>query len=109
MKTALVAILSLVFICTLYGHPYILLLALTALSAVFLLLHKKMAYLYVFAITAFFGPLAEAVAIYFGAWTYAIPQFIGIPVWLPVLWGLAGVFIVRVLNRVAPLLENSRQ
>lgn len=39
------------------------------------------------------GPLGEAVVIYFGAWSYSAPQFMGITAWLPFLWGNAGLFI----------------
>ena len=41
------------------------------------------------------GPIAEAVAIYFGAWTYANPVFIGIPIWLFFVWGNAGLYVVK--------------
>ena len=41
------------------------------------------------------GPLAESVAIHFGAWTYAQPVFIGIPLWLPFVWGNAGLYVLR--------------
>ena len=57
--------------------------------------HKKEDVL-VFVVAAVIGPLGEIVAVYFGAWTYANPTFWGIPIWLPLLWGLAGVFIKRV-------------
>jgi hypothetical protein len=38
----------------------------------------------------FFGPLAEVVSIRGGAWQYTDRQLPGgIPIWLPVLWGIA--------------------
>lgn len=39
------------------------------------------------------GPLAEAVMIYSGAWSYAEPHLLGFPLWLPFLWGNAAVLI----------------
>ena len=39
------------------------------------------------------GPIAESVAIYFGAWEYS-KKFFLIPIWLPLLWGI-GALIVK--------------
>jgi len=36
-----------------------------------------------------------------GAWQYSNPSLLGIPVWLPLLWGIAVVFINRVANALA--------
>lgn len=41
------------------------------------------------------GPVAEAIAIYFGAWTYTNPIFMGVPIWLFFVWGNAGLYIVQ--------------
>ena len=38
--------------------------------------------------------VAEAVVIFSGAWQYTQPQLVSIPLWLPFLWGLAGITIV---------------
>jgi hypothetical protein len=48
---------------------------------------------FVYLIGFLFGPLAEAVSIRTGAWEYASPTFLGIPVWLPFVWGIAALFI----------------
>ena len=47
----------------------------------------------VYAVGFVFGPLAEGVSISTGAWEYASPTFLGIPVWLPFVWGIAALFI----------------
>lgn len=52
------------------------------------------------------GVMAEAVAIAFGAWSHASAQFIGIPYWLPLLWGIAALFIKRVINAIHESLFN---
>lgn len=44
---------------------------------------------------ALFGPLSEAFCIYYGLWNYAHPDFFGIPIWLPLVWG--NVFILGAL------------
>ncbi|HLD38974.1 MAG TPA: hypothetical protein VJB05_01520 [archaeon] len=56
--------------------------------------HKKRDII-LFVSGAIFGPLAETVAVYFGVWSYANPTFLGIPIWLPLVWGMAIVMIVR--------------
>jgi hypothetical protein len=48
---------------------------------------------FVYLIGFLFGPLAEAVSIRTGAWEYASPTFLGIPLWLPFVWGIAALFI----------------
>jgi hypothetical protein len=49
----------------------------------------------------FFGgaivPLVGEVAcVYFGVWEYANPTLLGIPLWLPLGWGLTAVVIKRI-------------
>ena len=47
-------------------------------------------------VTAFvFGPLAEVVSISTGAWAYDSNHLLGVPVWLPFVWGNAGLFILN--------------
>ena len=61
---------------------------------------KENIYLYLFG--GFCGALAESFAAMHGAWSYTIPNFIGIPFWLPLLWGIAALFVknayLRILN-----------
>lgn len=47
------------------------------------------------------GPIAEAIAIYFGAWTYTNPVFIGVPIWLFFVWGNAGLYIVKLKELIS--------
>ena len=44
------------------------------------------------------GPIGEIVAIKFGAWQYSNPDFLGIPIWLPFLWGCSAVLFNRLKN-----------
>jgi len=49
--------------------------------------------------TLFFGlvgPTAEIICVHFGAWSYGAPQILGIPLWLPILWSLAGLGLAEV-------------
>lgn len=58
-----------------------------------------------FVVAAVAGSSAEIVAILFGAWRYADPSFLGIPMWLPFLWGSAVVFIKRVSDTISKLVN----
>ena len=57
--------------------------------------HKKHD-IFFFVIGAIIGPIGEIVCIYFGVWQYANPTFLGIPIWLPLAWGLATMVIKRI-------------
>ena len=48
-----------------------------------------------FLIAFILGPIAEIIAIKFGAWQYSNTNFLGIPIWLPVLWGCLAVLFNR--------------
>ncbi len=61
---------------------------------------------YMFLIAALLGATAEIVAVKFGAWQYANPTYFGVPIWLPLLWGSATVFIARTTElMIKPKLE----
>lgn len=55
---------------------------------------------YVFVVGAIIGPVIEIIAIYFGVWRYANPTLLGIPMWLPVLYGIASIFIERIARKL---------
>lgn len=94
--TGIIAILSLVSVALLWKYNLILTIVLVVLATIMLLMNKSKQEMKTFALCAFSGAMAEAFAIIFGTWTYGNPNFIGIPIWLIVLWGIASIFIVRV-------------
>ncbi len=49
-----------------------------------------------FVLGAIFGPTMEIVIIHHGAWQYTNPTFLGIPIWLPLLWGFAALFLGKI-------------
>jgi hypothetical protein len=61
----------------------------------------------VYGIAVVFGPLTEMLAISQGAWTYADPHLGSIPLWLPFLWGNAGLFLISA-ERFADRLLNGK-
>lgn len=86
-----------------------LLLALSAL-ALFLWRDWRIVALYVFCATM--GYLAESSAVYYGVWRYTKPDLTYTPYWLPVLWGLATLFIARsyfIICRIFDLFMQGKQ
>jgi ubiquinone biosynthesis protein Coq4 len=57
--------------------------------------HKKHD-IYFFITGAVVGSIGEIVCIHFGVWQYANSTFLGIPMWLPLVWGLATILIKRI-------------
>ena len=55
---------------------------------------------------AIMGPLAEIICIYFGAWKYANPTYLAIPIWLPLAWGLATMLIKRSADTAVVILQK---
>lgn len=53
-----------------------------------------------FILIGFLGSSAESIVIFNGAWSYAQPQLINVPVWLPLLWGLAGTIGVTLYQGI---------
>lgn len=53
--------------------------------------------IFIYALCFVVGPLMEVIVINIGgAWSYTEPHLVGIPFWLPFLWGNAGLFINRI-------------
>ena len=44
------------------------------------------------------GSIAEMLVMHFDIWQYANSDFFGIPAWLPVLWAVASIYVIRVSN-----------
>ncbi len=59
-----------------------------------------------FCTGALLGPLMEAIVIRSGAWQYAQPTFAGIPLWLPFLWGLTAVFLMKISRWCLPAVSS---
>jgi hypothetical protein len=79
----------------LWHQPYWLLGLFLVESAVMLGLWHSREDLYFFFVPFLLGPSAEIIAIQAGAWSYAEPLW-HIPVWLPLGWGISGLFMQKV-------------
>lgn len=59
--------------------------------------------IYCFILAMICGTVFEIVVIHFGAWKYANPTFLGIPIWLIPLYGIAILAVSRMAYSVAKL------
>ncbi|MBA4418236.1 MAG: hypothetical protein C0392_10055 [Syntrophus sp. (in: bacteria)] len=50
----------------------------------------------VFISGAVMGTIAEIIATKVGIWSYTMPTFFNIPLWLPCAWGVISVLIIRI-------------
>jgi hypothetical protein len=53
-----------------------------------------------FVAGAVLGSTAEIIATHVGIWSYTLPTFLNIPLWLPFAWGFVSVLIVRIAQCV---------
>jgi len=86
------ALACLASVCFLWENTILLTIILIIISVIGLYKWKTKETLILFFFCGLFGALAEVIAIHFGIWIYTLPSIIGIPYWLPVLWGDAAVF-----------------
>lgn len=88
--------LATLFLTAVLWHYPVALVALLVVTAIAIVKIRPNATSVVVYATAFvFGPLAEAVSIKTGAWAYDSNHILGVPVWLPFVWGNAGLFILN--------------
>ncbi len=68
--------------------------ALTVLSIIFITINFSKGRLWLYLLMFFTGILLEIIAVYFGGWNYTHPDILGIPYWLPFVWGNASLYII---------------
>jgi hypothetical protein len=84
-------------VAALWRRPWLLAGLLLVLAAVMLWRWHERSDVLFFALSAIFGPLGEIVCIHSGAWEYGAPSLGFIPPWLPLGWGIAGLFLKRLV------------
>jgi hypothetical protein len=52
----------------------------------------------VFVIAAILGSIGEYLTTSHGVWTYASQQYLGLPFFIPIMWGICAVFFVSLAN-----------
>lgn len=103
-----IAVVCLLTVSLFWSSPWFLMGLLIAVSAATLLVTRKKEDVVVYAIAGVSGAVGGAIAIVYGAWAYSIPMFFGIPVWLPFLWGLAGVYLKNLSDEVRVWLKKGK-
>jgi hypothetical protein len=84
---------------TLWTYPVMLTVCYVFVSILILLKWHTRADVVAYAATAVLGPLGEAITIHYGAFTSSKPTLL-IPLWLPLLWGIAGFFLRRLISNM---------
>lgn len=97
------AILAILFTLLFYNKPYLTTISLAIVSIIGLLRWKSKLAFSIFIFGGLFGPVAEMIAIKYGVWTYARPDFFNIPFWLFILWGMAAVFLFEIAKEIHKL------
>lgn len=98
--TSIIAILILSTVLLFWKNSLLLALLLAVLSILMIGIGKIKKDFYLYIIVFFIGSLTEAIGIAFGVWAYNQPDIIGIPYWLPFVWGNAGIFIKRLYSEI---------
>lgn len=109
LYSVVLAFLTLFSVTLFWEAPAALTMVLIALSIVMLLIWRDKEDLYLYVIAGVSGALAESFAIGFGVWSYTLPDFNGIPVWLPFVWGMAGVFIKKISLEIHEFVNRAKK
>jgi len=105
MPIAILSLATLLVPLLFRTHIVLMVLILIPISAAMVWSGFSKVRLHVFLIGFVFGPLAEAICIAAGMWTYSEALFIGLPAWLPFAWGNASLAILSAetwLKKVMP-------
>ena len=91
--SSVLAVATLISI-SLFWDDYVVAMSLLVVIGFFMILNERtVSAVFLYAAIFVLGLLVEVIAIHFGAWSYTIPQFIGISAWLLFAWGNAALFI----------------
>ena len=102
MKISKVVITFLFFvwvivISLLWRYPIALTASLLLLVIIYFIKYPNRDDLRWFIVAATLGPVGEAVVISSGLWEYHGLTMIGIPIWLPLAWGITAILFKRIL------------
>ena len=86
----------------LYPHTLVLAAVFLVLIGAALVIDRRPGDAWIVVGGAVLGPLAEGIAVAFGAWTYAASDTVGLPLWLPPAWGLATLLVKRITEIFGP-------
>lgn len=107
--SAILAFSTLLATAALWRNPLALVLLVLAVGLAIFMLRPTRASLVVYVVGFIFGPSAEALGIHTGAWRYSSSDFLGIPIWLPFVWGNAALFIQNTADVATSVLSTGRR
>jgi hypothetical protein len=107
--SAILAFSTLLATAALWRHPAALIVLVLAVGLGIFCLRPTRASVVVYAVGFVFGPTAEALGIHAGAWSYSSSDFLGIPIWLPFVWGNAALFIQNTADVASSALSTGRR
>jgi uncharacterized membrane protein YoaT (DUF817 family) len=108
LLSAILAFSTLLVTAALWRHPVGLIALVFLVGCAIFLLRPTISSLVVYAVGFVFGPIAEILGIHAGAWRYSAPDVLGIPVWLPFVWGNAALFILNAGDVATTALQPGR-
>ncbi|VVB57937.1 Uncharacterised protein [Candidatus Anstonella stagnisolia] len=78
----------------LWERPLLLAAELLALGTIRLMHRQSNSEIKLFIFCGIGGAATESALISLGAWKYAAPNIAGVPLWLPIMWGITGLCII---------------
>jgi len=103
---ALLFVLTLTVAAYFWQHPYVATIFEICI-AIGLLSLSGWRYWKYYLSCAVLGAISEILVIHGGAWSYALPQLLGIPLWVPFAWGNASLFYISLAPHVTAKLRKS--
>ena len=97
------AILTLLFVALFYRNIILTTILVKLVSIIGLVKWKSYITFTIFIFGALLGPVSEMFAIYFGAWSYYIPNLLSIPIWLFLVWGNTAAFLYQTALEIKKL------
>lgn len=91
----LIFVLSII-LTSLFWKSNILLFILLLILSLILLYIDNFKFLKTYISCGIFGSIAEMIAVTTSPWVYSNSSFMGIPIWLPLLWGIASISFIKV-------------
>jgi hypothetical protein len=94
-------------VCEFWAHPILLTALLLTIAAVMLCARRSINDTLLVVCCGGLGALAEAGAIASGAWAYTVPIAVGVPLWLPAIWGIAALFMKETAVLIEYVLDHT--
>ncbi len=105
----ILALLTMVFTLIFWQNTLLLIVLLVLIGIAMYIINPQKISIWVYMITIIFGPLSEIIAMRSGAWFYADPYILGIPLWLPFVWANTGLFILNTSDFIRTSIKSKNK